>query len=50
MTEYYLQCLIHRAEGDLEEFQIAYKGLEVTTEPTMAYSVKRREEEDEWPC
>lgn len=27
MTEYYLQCLIHRAKGDLEAFQIEYKGL-----------------------
>ena len=27
MTEYYLQCMIHRANGDLEAFQIEYKGL-----------------------
>ncbi len=27
MTEYYLQCMIHRAKGDLEAFQIEYKGL-----------------------
>ena len=49
MTEYYLQCLIHRAEGDLEEYQIAYKGLTVENEPSLAY-VKRREEEELWLC
>lgn len=27
MTEYYLQCMIHRAKGDLEQWQIEYKGL-----------------------
>lgn len=28
MTNYYLECMIHRAKGDLEEFQKQYKGLE----------------------
>lgn len=28
MTEYYLQCMIHREAGDLEEWQRKYKGLE----------------------
>ncbi len=32
MTEYYLQCLIHREKGDLEQFQSEYKGLTVNTE------------------
>jgi len=27
MTEYYLQCMIHRAKGDLVEWQMDYKGL-----------------------
>lgn len=27
MTEYYLQCMIHRAKGDLVEWQKEYKGL-----------------------
>ena len=48
MTEYYLQCLIHRAEGDLEEYQIQYKGLEeVADVPTASVTVSRREE-DSW--
>ena len=32
MTEYYLQCLIHREKGDLIEFQKEYKGLTGKTE------------------
>ena len=48
MTEYYLQCLIHRAEGDLEEYQIEYKGLDVTVEEPVAYVINRRDEEDAW--
>ena len=48
MTEYYLQCLIHRAEGDLEEYQIEYKGLDVTQEEPVAYVIHRRDEEDSW--
>lgn len=28
MTEYYLQCMIHRAKGDLVEWQMEYKGLQ----------------------
>jgi len=32
MTEYYLQCLIHRANGDVNEFQFEYKGLGDSTE------------------
>lgn len=27
MTEYYLQCMIHRAKGDLVEWQANYKGI-----------------------
>lgn len=27
MTEYYLQCMIHRAKGDLAQWQTEYKGL-----------------------
>ena len=50
MTEYYLQCLIHRAAGDLEEYQIEYKGLDVTQEEPVAYVIHRRDEEDVWPC
>ena len=50
MTEYYLQCLIHRAEGDLEEYQIQHKGLdEVADVPTASVTSGRREE-DSWPC
>ena len=48
MTEYYLQCLIHRAEGDLEEYQIEYKGLDVTQDEVVAYVIPRRDEEDSW--
>ena len=49
MTEYYLQCMIHRAEGDLEEFQIEYKGI-VLEEPTeeVAFIPTRKEEEEVW--
>ena len=50
MTEYYLQCLIHRANGDLEEFQIEYKGLTVGGDESLAYVVKRREDEAQWLC
>ena len=49
MTEYYLQCLIHRAEGDLLDYQVEYKGL-LEEEPTVAYLPKRREEDEAWPC
>ncbi len=48
MTEYYLQCLIHRANGDLEEYQIEYKGLNITGEEPVAYVMHRKDEDDEW--
>ena len=49
MTEYYLQCMIHREKGDLEEFQIEYKGI-VIDEPTaeVVYIPTRKEEEEKW--
>ena len=52
MTEYYLQCLIHRAKGDLEEYQIQYKGLKVEEETATPASLmsKREEEEELWLC
>lgn len=52
MTEYYLQCLIHRAQGDLEQFQIEYKGLEVTTpeEEVVAFVPERKKEDEVWHC
>ena len=51
MTEYYLQCLIHRAEGTLYEFQIEYKGLDVTPdEEVVAWLPERDEEEKKWLC
>ena len=46
MTEYYLQCLIHREAGDLMEYQIEYKGLQVTPEAPVAYLDNRKDEED----
>lgn len=49
MTEYYLQCLIHRAQGDVEQYQYEYKGLAENEEPAVAYT-KRREEEMPWLC
>lgn len=48
MTEYYLQCLIHRAEGDLLEYQVEYKGLVTEEEPPVAYVPKRRDEDEQW--
>ena len=45
MTEYYLQCLIHRAQGDLEEFQREYKGLNKGSEEPAAYIPTHRDEE-----
>ena len=52
MTEYYLQCLIHREKGDLVEFQIEYKGLSVEEEPEtpVAYVSNRKDEEELWLC
>ena len=52
MTEYYLQCLIHRAEGDLEAFQIDYKNLdEISEEEEVVACVPERREEDAlWHC
>ena len=52
MTEYYLQCLIHRAQGDLEQFQISYKGLEINTEEeeVVAYLPERKDEDELWHC
>ena len=44
MTEYYLQCLIHRAQGDLEEYQIEYKGLTISNEEPVAYIYNRKED------
>ena len=49
MTEYYIQCLIHRANGDLEEFQIEYKGLD-KKESTAYYLPARKEDEELWHC
>ena len=46
MTEYYLQCLIHREAGDLMKYQIEYKGLQVTPEAPVAYLDNRKDEED----
>lgn len=46
MTEYYLQCLIHREAGDLEEYQIEYKGLDVTPDEPVAYLDNRKDEDD----
>ena len=48
MTEYYLQCLIHRAAGDLEQFQIEYKGLDVAPETPVAFVSGRRDEDEGW--
>ena len=48
MTEYYLQCLIHREAGDLEEYQIQYKGLEVSVGEPVAYINHYKDEEDVW--
>ena len=48
MTEYYLQCLIHREAGDLEEFQINYKGLTVEPEEPVAYLFDSKKEEESW--
>ncbi len=48
MTEYYLQCLIHREAGDLEEFQINYKGLTVEPEEPVAYLFDSKKEEELW--
>ena len=51
MTEYYLQCLIKRAEGEeaLEKFQIEYKGLDkVETEKQPVVYIPRKEEEEVW--
>lgn len=48
MTEYYLQCLIHRAQGDLDEYQIEYKGLNQNTETPVAYIIPRKDEEYGW--
>jgi len=51
MTEYYLQCLIHRAQGDLEQYQIDYKGLTIGAEEEVVACLPKREEEDEvWHC
>lgn len=46
MTEYYIQCLIHRAKGDLKEFQIEYKGLEPKED--ICLPTTKKEEEDLW--
>ena len=50
MTEYYLQCLIKRAESQeaLEEFQIQHKGLG-GSDAQVAYAPNlRKEEEETW--
>lgn len=45
MTEYYIQCLLHRESGDLEEFQIEVKGITEDEEETpVAYNPKKEEE------
>ena len=48
MTEYYLQCLIKRAESPeaLEEYQIKAKGLDQVEE--VAYVPVKKEEDDLW--
>lgn len=48
MTDYYLNCLIKRAEGKkaLEEYQIIAKGLDNTED--VAYVPVRKEEEEVW--
>ncbi len=47
MTEYYLQCMIHRAKGsqDLIDFQTEYKKLSVDTE--TSYIIPHKEEDYE---
>ena len=37
MTEYYLQCMIHREAGDLEEYQKEVKGLNQIEETLVYY-------------
>ena len=48
MTEYYLQCLIKRAESPeaLEQFQIEYKGLDNTQKVYLP--IYRKDEEETW--
>ena len=48
MTEYYLQCLIHRASGDLEEFQIEYKGLEIEDGDEVVAFPYKKDEDNVW--
>ena len=49
MTEYYLQCLIKRAESEeaLEQYQIEAKGL-ISDVEKVAVPVYRKEEENVW--
>ena len=49
MTEYYLQCLIKRAESEeaLEQYQIEAKGL-ISDVEKVAFPVYRKEEENVW--
>ena len=44
MTEYYIQCLLHRANGDLEEFQIQYKNLQQDNTENLVVLPKKEEE------
>ena len=50
MTEYYLQCMIHREKGDLQEFQIEYKGIVLEDESNndVAYIPTKKEEDEVW--
>ena len=49
MTEYYIQCLINRANGTLEEFQIQYKGLENAVDQ-VKLAIRSKKEESAWLC
>ena len=48
MTEYYLQCMIKRNEGEdaLKQFQIEYKKLDTTTTQQLYYAEFKKEEEE----
>ena len=48
MTEYYLQCMIKRAESDdaLKKFQVEYKGLDSSTTQQLYYVEFKKEEEE----
>lgn len=48
MTEYYIQCLLHRASGDLDEFQIAYKGIVIEDEEETPVAYRPKKEDELW--